>query len=68
MPFYKISREVKGEKKMTKTVLIVAAIAVFLVYGFVLYCCIKVGKESDKQYRKLKEEGQKDGREDIYKG
>ena len=25
MPSYKISREVKGEKKMTKTVLIVAA-------------------------------------------
>lgn len=68
MPFYKISREVKGEKKMTKTVLIVAAIAVFLVYGFVLYCCIKVGKESDEQYRRLKEEGQKDGRENIYKG
>ena len=68
MSFYKISREVKGEKKMTKTVLIVAAIAVFLVYGFVLYCCIKVGKESDEQYRRLKEEGQKDGREDIYKG
>ena len=68
MPFCKISREVKGEKKMTKTVLIVAAIAVFLVYGFVLYCCIKVGKESDEQYRRLKEEGQKDGRENIYKG
>ena len=30
-----------------KTVLIAAAIVVFLVYGFVLYCCIKVGKESD---------------------
>ena len=30
-----------------KIVLITAAIAVFLVYGFVLYCCIKVGKESD---------------------
>lgn len=43
MPSYKISREVKGEKKMTKTVLIVAAAAVFLVYGFVLWCCIKVG-------------------------
>lgn len=28
---------------MTKTVLIVAAAAVFLVYGFVLWCCIKVG-------------------------
>ena len=32
MPSYKISREVKGEKKMTKTVLIVAAAAVFLVW------------------------------------
>ena len=30
-----------------KTALIIAAIVVFLVYGFVLYCCIKVGKESD---------------------
>ena len=43
MPSYKTSKEVKGEKKMTKTVLIVAAAAVFLVYGFVLWCCIKVG-------------------------
>lgn len=50
MPSYKISREVKGEKKMTKTVLIVAAAAVFLVYGFVLWCCIKVGAESEKEY------------------
>lgn len=49
MPSYKISREVKGEKKMTKTVLIVAAAAVFLVYGFVLWCCIKVGAESEKR-------------------
>lgn len=38
-----------------KTVLIVAGIIVFLVYGFVLYCCIKVGKESDEQYNKLRE-------------
>lgn len=53
MPSYKISREVKGEKKMTKTVLIVAA--VFLVYGFVLWCCIKVGAESEKEYMKLAE-------------
>ena len=52
---YKISREVKGEKKMTKTVLIVAAAAVFLVYGFVLWCCIKVGAESEKEYMKLAE-------------
>ena len=55
MPSYKISREVKGEKKMTKTVLIVAAAAVFLVYGFVLWCCIKVGAESEKEYMKLAE-------------
>ncbi|MFQ9158724.1 MAG: hypothetical protein ACLR5B_14315 [Blautia sp.] len=34
---------------MTKTVLIVAAAAVFLVYGFVLWCCIKVGAESEKR-------------------
>ena len=34
---------------MTKTVLIVAAAAVFLVYGFVLWCCIKV------EYMKLAE-------------
>lgn len=51
----KISRDVKGEKKMTKTVLIVAAAAVFLVYGFVLWCCIKVGAESEKEYMKLAE-------------
>ena len=38
-----------------KTVLIIAGIIVFLVYGFVLYCCIRVGKESDEQYNKLKE-------------
>lgn len=38
---------------MTKTVLIVAAVAVFLVYGFVLWCCIKVGAESEKEYMKL---------------
>ena len=55
MPSYKISREVKGEKKMTKTVLIVAAAAVFLVYGFVLWCCITVGAESEKEYMKLAE-------------
>ena len=37
---------------MTKTVLIVAAAA---VYGFVLWCCIKVGAESEKEYMKLAE-------------
>ena len=40
---------------MTKTVLIVAAAAVFLVYGFVLWCCIKVGAESEKEYMKRAE-------------
>ena len=40
---------------MTKTVLIVAAAAVFLVYGFVLWCGIKVGAESEKGYMKLAE-------------
>ena len=34
---------------MTKTVLIVAAAAVFLVYGFVLWCCIKVGAEREER-------------------
>ena len=38
-----------------KTALIIAAIVVFLVYGFVLYCCIRVGKESDEQYNRLRE-------------
>mgnify|MGYP001042798502 CR=1 FL=1 len=52
-PFVKFQE--KGEKKMTKTVLIVAAAAVFLVYGFVLWCCIKVGAESEKEYMKLAE-------------
>ena len=32
-----------------KTLLIVAAIIVFLVHGFVMYCCIKVGAESEKK-------------------
>ena len=68
MPSYKISREVKGEKKMTKTVLIVAGIIVFLVYGFVLYCCIRVGKESDEQYNKLREgKEQEDDRSRVCK-
>lgn len=40
---------------MTKIVLIVAAAAVFLVYGFVLWCYIKVGAESEKEYMKLAE-------------
>ena len=39
---------------MTKTVLIVAAAAVFLVYGFVLWCCIKVGAESEKKKKYMK--------------
>ena len=37
-----------------KTLLIVAAIIVFLVHGFVMYCCIKVGAESEKNYDELK--------------
>ena len=36
-----------------KTLLIVAAIIVFLVHGFVMYCCIKVGAESEKNYDEL---------------
>ena len=53
-PFIKFQKN-QGEKKMTKTVLIVATAAVFLVYGFVLWCCIKVGAESEKEYMKLAE-------------
>lgn len=50
-----------------KTVLIVAGI-VFLVYGFVLYCCIKVGKESDEQYNRLREgKEQEDDRSRVCK-
>lgn len=45
----------EGRKEDDKTVLIVAAAAVFLVYGFVLWCCIKVGAESEKEYMKLAE-------------
>lgn len=52
-----------------KTVLIAAAIVVFLVYGFVLYCCVKVGKEADEQYGRMKEgKEQKDGRSKVCKG
>ena len=52
-----------GINKM-KTLLIVAAIIVFLVHGFVMYCCIKVGAESEKNYDELakgvrKEKGSK---------
>ena len=47
-----------------KTLLIVAAIIVFLVHGFVMYCRIKVGAESEKNYDELakgvrKEKGSK---------
>ena len=38
----------EGRKEDDKTVLIVAAAAVFLVYGFVLWCCIKVGRNQKK--------------------
>ena len=45
-----------------KTLLIVAAIIVFLVHGFVMYCCIKVGAESEKNYDRLtKGEGKENG-------
>ena len=45
-----------------KTVLIAASVAVFLVYGFVMYCCIKVGAESEKDYDRLtKGEGKENG-------
>lgn len=51
-----------------KTVLIVAGIIVFLVYGFVLYSCIRVGKESDEQYNKLREgKEQEDDRSRVCK-
>ena len=51
-----------------KTVLIDAGIIVFLVYGFDLYCCIRVGKESDEQYNKLKEgKEQEDDRSRVCK-
>lgn len=51
-----------------KTVLIVAGIIVFLVYGFVLYCCIRAGKESDEQYNKLREgKEQEDDRSRVCK-
>ena len=45
-----------------KTVLIAASVAVLLVYGFVMYCCIKVGAESEKDYDGLtKGEGKENG-------
>ena len=45
-----------------KTVLIAASVAVFLVYGFVMLCCIKVGAESKKDYDRLtKGEGKENG-------
>ena len=51
-----------------KTVLIVAGIIVFLVYGFVLYCCIKVAKESEEQYKRLREgKDQEDDRSRVCK-
>lgn len=51
-----------------KTVLIVAGIIVFLVYGFVLYCYIKVGKEFDEQYNRLREgKEQEDDRSRVCK-
>ena len=58
----------EGRRNEMKTVLIVAGIIVFLVYGFVLYCCIRVGKESDEQYNKLREgKEQEDDRSRVCK-
>ena len=60
--------ESEGRRNGMKTVLIVAGIIVFLVYGFVLYCCIKVGKESDEQYNRLREgKEQEDDRSRVCK-
>lgn len=53
--FANTDKKSEGRRNGMKTVLIVAGIIVFLVYGFVLYCCIRVGKESDEQYNKLRE-------------
>ena len=51
-----------------KTVLIVAGIIVFLVYGFVLYLCISFGKESDEQYKRLRDgKEQEDDRSRVCK-
>ncbi len=44
---------------MIKIVLIIAIIVVFILYGFLLYCCVKVGKESEQKYRRLEEEKKK---------
>lgn len=68
MPFLPILIKKEGRRNGMKTVLIVAGIIVFLVYGFVLYCCIKVGKESDEQYNKLREgKEQEDDRSRVCK-
>lgn len=68
MPFLPILIKSEGRRNGMKTVLIVAGIIVFLVYGFVLYCCIRVGKESDEQYNKLREgKEQEDDRSRVCK-
>ena len=47
---------------------VIPGIIVFLVYGFVLYCCIRVGKESDEQYNRLREgKEQEDDRSKVCK-
>ena len=33
-----------------KTVIIALTVIVFLVCGFVLYCCVRVGKKAEEQY------------------
>ena len=32
------------------TVIIVLMVMVFLVCGFALYCCVRVGKKAEEQY------------------
>ena len=66
--FFVNTEKNEGRRNGMKTVLIVAGIIVFLVYGFVLYCCIRVGKESDEQYNKLREgKEQEDDRSRVCK-
>lgn len=36
-----------------KTVLIIIGVTIILVYGFVLYCCVKVGAEAERDFHKI---------------
>lgn len=36
-----------------KIVFIIAGISILVVLTFVIYCCVKVGAESDKDYLRL---------------